>query len=141
MIIRELITVLGFKADTKAVAAYEKAVNNLKKSLGFLTAQATAAGAGWHIERGGLVVLPKGKPSQDKALLLRADTGLIGSPQRTDTGIKIKCLLNPRVTTRRVVRVESREVTGFYMVKSYTHTAENAGDAWYTDIEAVRYDG
>lgn len=99
-----------------------------------------SVGADFHVERGGLVVLPRGAPTERKAVLLRADSGLIGTPQRTKEGIKATCLLNPKIRSRGIVRIESREVVGFYMVRSYKHIADKFSDAWHTEIEATRID-
>lgn len=114
----------GFAFSGKA----SEAMSGLTKSIG----------ADWHIERGGLVILPRQKPTDRKAVLLTSSTGLIGSPQRTKDGVKVQCLLNPRIRTRSIIRVESREIDGFYMVKTYTHTADTHSNAWTTNIEAIR---
>lgn len=122
-------------------------VDDLELPRGFATAGKGAQalkgltksiGADFHVERGGLVVLPKGQPTDRKAVLLRADSGLIGTPQRTKDGIKAKCLLNPHIRSRSIVRIESREVEGFYMVRNYKHTADRFSDAWHTEVEATR---
>ena len=100
-----------------------------------------SVGADWQIERGRLVLLPQDEATTRRSVLLTSDTGLVGVPQRTKDGIKLKMLLNPKIRIRSIVRVESREITGFYMVRSYKHTADTHEDAWYTEAEATRIDG
>lgn len=101
----------------------------------------SSVGADWQIERGGLIVLPKGEPSSRRAILLSDGTGLIGSPQRTKKGIKVKALMNARIRIRRILRIDSMDVEGFWMVRSYTHDLDTHGQNWYTTAEATRIDG
>lgn len=46
MVVRELLTVLGFKTDEQSVKKYDKAMGDLAKTIGVVTAAAGAAAAG-----------------------------------------------------------------------------------------------
>jgi len=103
-----------------------------------IDALAKTSGAKVHTNLGRLIVLPTGGSLDKSATLITPDTGLIGSPQRTEEGIKFTCLLNPHIVPRRIVKVQSREISGFYIVRSYRHSADTHGQDWTTEVEAVR---
>ncbi len=83
----------------------------------------------------------------DIRFTVSADTGLIGAPEEfweeqtaedyTDTvhGYKIKMLLQHRMTTAAVIDLQSRNVSGRYRVRRWTHNG-NASD-FTSELEVV----
>lgn len=67
----------------------------------------------WSVQRGNLQFLERGRALAGEAILLRAGSGLIGSPDRDKDGI-VSCdaAIMPDLFPGRSVRVESRKVTG-----------------------------
>jgi hypothetical protein len=110
-----------------------------------------AFGLDWSIQNGHLQITEKGKPANKKAVLLTPETGLIGSPQRVDDvstdskkhakmpGIKVECLLNPRIEPGGVIEVRSREQKGFFKVITVEHRGDTHSDDWKSTVEAVEY--
>lgn len=110
-----------------------------------------AFGLNWSIQNGHLQITEKGKPANKKAILLTPETGLIGSPQLVDDvsterkkhtkmlGIRIECLLNPRIEPGGVIEVRSREKKGFYRVVTVEHRGDTHADDWKSTVEAVEY--
>lgn len=95
-----------------------------------------AHGLEWSIQDGVIQVLPRGQASNAPAVLLRANTGLIGSPEAGENGVvKFTSLLQPSIRPGRKIRLESTQLTGFYRVEKATHYGDKAGSPWYTDIE------
>lgn len=76
---------------------------------------------------------------QDARFTLSADTGLIGQPEAFQeegrNGWKVKCLLQHRITTASIIRLESRVVQGTFRVRKGTHTS--SGDDFVTEMEVV----
>ena len=84
-----------------------------------------------------------GEATAEEAVLLSAETGLVGSPEpvkkkgKPTGSVKVKALLNPDIAPQRAVRIESRRVTGFYVVQTANHKLDSGFDAsFYTEIEA-----
>jgi hypothetical protein len=53
--------------------------------------------AHWSIQDGALQIIPVDETLPTEAIVISAETGMISAPVRDDKGIKVKCLLNPRV--------------------------------------------
>lgn len=93
--------------------------------------------ARWSIQDGQLVITRNGQPTSEAAALLARETGLVGQPEATKHGVKFTALLNPLVTPRRFVKLESRDFTGFYLVKKVTHRFDTDEQEFYSEAEAV----
>lgn len=96
--------------------------------------------ADYHVLDGRLNVLPKNKVlDYISGFILSQETGLIGAPEKTDDGLKIKCLLNPNLNIGSLVRVKSimSEYDGDYKIQKLTHNGDFLGDTWETEIIAT----
>ncbi|WP_243466096.1 baseplate hub protein [Sodalis glossinidius] len=67
-----------------------------------------------------------------EGFVLSQETGMVGSPEKTDSGLKITCLLNPTLRIGALVRVRSilPSFDGDYKITELTHT----GDSWFTTL-------
>jgi hypothetical protein len=91
-----------------------------------------------HIQDKELVVAPINGALSATAVVLNSGTGLIGSPQRGAKGIlKVRSLLLPGLKPKRLVQVESRLVTGTYVVRKAKFTGDKAANDWYADLECT----
>ena len=124
------------------------------------------AGAGleWSIQNQQLQVIAKGGTTRRQAVVLAADTGLIGYPERTREGAREKAkvkdkttgearqivsanqqrdgwrvtsLLLPTVNAGDLVKMESRSVQGFFRVDGVRHVGDSAGGDWQTQLDLV----
>lgn len=100
-------------------------------------------GLEWSIQDGRMQVLAPGEVSPDSAVLINAQSGLIGSPEHGSPEalggpglLKVKCLLLPQVRPGRRIKVESLGVNGFFRVEKVSHTGDTHGGEWYTSCEA-----
>lgn len=81
----------------------------------------------WTIEDGALVVVKRGSTTSLPALVVSSQTGLVGEPRPTDEGrLEIEMLTEPEARLRRLVRLESRDHSGWYVIRRIVH----AGDSW-----------
>lgn len=96
----------------------------------------------------------KNKPLNDEPpVIIKQDNGMIGSPELTEVGVKVKSLLLPEMKLGRKVEVQSisakinvgnlifRKVPatigiGTYRADKITHTGDTRGNEWITEIEA-----
>jgi hypothetical protein len=91
----------------------------------------------WSIQDGQLQVVERDGHTDDEAVLLRPDTGLIGSPEPGKNGFtKIRSLLQPQILPRRRVKLETASFDGFFVVAKVTHTGDTYGPEWYSEFEA-----
>lgn len=81
-------------------------------------------GAKFFMVDGNVFIRPPDK-GDDTAIVLRADTGLIESPQPTEDGFNVRCLLNHEITVDSIVRIESETANGFYRVKQGYHVGSD----------------
>jgi hypothetical protein len=111
-------------------------------------------GAYWSIQRGTSEVV-KADAYIDETVILSRDTGLIGSPAVTDKGVKVRCLINPKIAPNRVIDVRSAFLDetsgrskegsdqggGLFRVASVSFSGTNRGQEFYQDIEGNRIQG
>lgn len=106
----------------------------------------------WFMLNGQLHILAPGAALRLPAVRLTPDTGLVGSPERALIrrqvgttsqelrGVKLKALLTQdagRLTPRRIVRVESRAVTGWFLARTVRKRGDSWGRDWYVEVEAT----
>jgi len=72
-------------------------------------------GRAWSVRDGALYVLPVGADTGEEAVVFStADGNLLGAPVPTDEGIEVRGLLAPTLRPRKIFKVESPDVNGFY---------------------------
>ncbi|CAQ85186.1 putative phage protein, partial [Photorhabdus asymbiotica] len=94
-------------------------------------------GANWSVQDGNMVVLPKNKVLADnEGFVLSQETGMIGSPEKTDDGLQITCLCNPALRIGGLVRIQSiiPEYNGDYKITELEHSGDFMSDDWNTLI-------
>lgn len=102
------------------------------------------------------IVKPNDLP-QGRVIDLNAKSGLIGTPEQFDAGIKGKCLLNPFINLNTFIHVDNSSVRlekaqrgesvkqldqdGVYRIIKLNHVGDTRGDTWYTEFVGVsRYE-
>lgn len=120
----------------------------------------------WFIEDGKVNLVPKGSYLPGPAEVLSSDTGMIGVPKQTFSGIECACLLRPGIKTGGRVQINNAEVaqlnqqevfqrdtslvvpslqgdsTGVGIYKSHCveHFGDTRGNDWRTQFIAVSID-
>lgn len=117
------------KQFAQGFAAHGNGDEELRKLL-------AAGGLEHSYQNGVLQVLPRGADLGNTAPVIKAGTGLVGSPEIGNKGIvKFRSLLNAAIVPAGVVKIESANLTGFYVVSKATYLGQSAGGDWYTDCE------
>lgn len=96
--------------------------------------------AQWSIQDGQMTVLPKDKVLADnEGFVLSQETGMVGSPEKTDDGLSLTCLCNPSLRIGGLVRVQSimSEYNGDYKITELSHEGDFLGDDWYSQITCI----
>lgn len=136
---------------------------------GHLRAQSQNFGATWSIQNGKIQVLPLDGYLPGEAVVLTAQTGLIGRPEQTAEGIKVRCLLNPKITIGATVKIDNASINtthqalnnegklvfnkyaglqmladisadGLYRVYVSEFVGDTRGQEWYTDLICLSID-
>ena len=89
----------------------------------------------WSVQDGELQMLPPKTPLDELAVILAAETGLVGSPTKTEQGVDARLLLSPKVRPGRLVRVDAEYVKGDFISSRVVHRGDTRGAEWYTEIE------
>ena len=103
-------------------------------------------GLTWYIDEGRVHIAAATQPNNTlQRLLVNADTGMVGSPEKTDTGVNVKVLLDTPVNLNQLVDVESssyvygyeegsprRDTRGVQTYKTYG--MHYRGDNWSSSL-------
>ncbi len=128
--------------------------------------EAQSQGATWNIDGGRVHMTPLTGYRPGDAVVLSALTGLIGLPEQTNEGLRVKCLLNPRIVVGGLVQIDNKSVNqliqqnpdsapipynqyaglqllakttadGLYRVLVAEHEGDTRGQAWYTHLTCL----
>ncbi|CCD30143.1 conserved hypothetical protein [Candidatus Glomeribacter gigasporarum BEG34] len=124
-------------------------------SRDYLDALAASMDATCHVEDGQLQVVPNHGYLPGEAVVLNAQTGLIGLPQQTFEGIIARCLLNPAIKRGAAVQIDLSSIQharydpgwtamneklpslaedGLYKVLYVQHRGDTRGADWTTEL-------
>lgn len=108
----------------------------------------------WSIQNGQIEAVKNDRALQGTTVISR-ETGMLGIPEITDKGVKIKALLNPKVAPGRLIDVrsdfldeesgrdkrKSDEGGGIFRVSDVTFSGTNRGDEFHVEAEGSRVEG
>lgn len=119
---------------------------------------AETVGARWSVQNGTLVLIPLTSFLPRTAVVLNSQSGLIGTPEATEDGVEVRCLLNPllqvgtpvqiandlinqrninrKFDTRILATTQVANVTndGVYRILSIDHSGDTRGQDFYSDL-------
>jgi hypothetical protein len=75
-----------------------------------LRCEAANRGATWSIQDGKIDVVPLDGYLPGEAVVLSALTGMVGIPEQTEQGVRIRCLLNPKLRIGGLVQVDNASI-------------------------------
>lgn len=102
----------------------------------------------WSIQDEQVQVIPINNFNSLDPIKLTNETGLIGSPNRTgfqnsknktdkDSGIEFISLLQPELKPGRRVLIESKFITGVFVVRKVNMNGDTKSGNWYSECEAL----
>lgn len=71
---------------------------------------AREAGANWSIQDGQLTIVGANSVLPGEAIVIRADTGMLGAPEINDKGIVVKCLMNPALKVNGAIMLDNNGI-------------------------------
>lgn len=137
----ELITSLGKTVKDISSIKSSKIINGISLtglSRTHLDDLTKRFGLEWSIQDGAVQILEKNKSTKESAIVLTVDSGLIGIPKRKEDGsIDIVSLLQPQIKPGRIIRLESKFISGDFVCRKVIHSGDTHGQDWYSQIEAI----
>lgn len=134
---------------------YGNARNQLQKI-------AQTSGASWSIQDEKVNFVARKAYLPNERVVLTSKTGLIGTPQQTNVGVNVKCLLNPNIKIATQVVIDNKSIEQFkvdltvpnsaanipapvtadgtYYVLVVEHQGDNRGVEWYSNLICLNVD-
>lgn len=137
-------------------------------SRDYLRQSAQSSDSDWSIQDGKLQVVPVRGLLPTQAVVLNSKSGLIGTPEQTNDGIKIRALLNPMLKIGGKIIVNNKDIQlatisenkttkggqkaqpadkpatiaddGAYKVIKVEYNGDTRGNDWYCDMIAIDVD-
>jgi hypothetical protein len=75
-----------------------------------LRAESNAAGATWTITGGKVNIVPLEDYLPGEAVVLTAETGLIGRAEQTEAGLRARVLINPKIVVGGLVKIDNKSI-------------------------------
>lgn len=94
----------------------------------------------WSILDGKFQFLDLNKPTENLAVSLSSETGLIGSPTVDNKGLaSATCLLIPELQPGRKVSFDAVHLKGGYRIINVEYSGDTAANEWFAKIQARKY--
>jgi len=94
-----------------------------------------------YVDDGALIVKDYNAPLRGRVKVLNMASGMIGVPEFTETGVKVKMLFDSQVVVGGLLRIESKinqAANGDYTVSKLSFDLSNRDTSFYYEAEAVR---
>lgn len=117
----------------------------------------------WSFQNEKLVFVPKKSYLPGTAVVITSDTGMIGTPEQTNEGVNVKCLINPNIKIGGRIKLDNTTIqrlkvsltltpgsatntaaplpsNGVYFVLALEHSGDTRGIEWYTKVICLYID-
>jgi hypothetical protein len=114
----------------------------------------------WSIQDGATQLIPLQGHLPGEAVVLTSETGLVGQPEQTNEGIKVRALLNPRFRVGGRIKLDNTSIRkyrteikvgafnkaprldddGLYRILAVDFSGDTRGGDWYADLICVGID-
>ena len=118
---------------------------------------AAATDTKWSVQNGQLQFVPLGGYLPGEVVSLTSTSGLIGFPEQTQEGIKVRCLIDPKIKVGARIKIDNKSIQrtpinigitgaqtnaflpsiaddGIYRVLVNDMEGDNRGEAWYCNL-------
>lgn len=128
----------------------------------YLRDVAQSTGKSWSIQDEKVTFVGKKTFLPGEAVVLTSKTGMIGTPNQTNEGVNVKCLLNPMIKIGSRIKIDNASIArykinlsvpnspanipapltadGVYFVLVAEHTGDTRGIDWYTSLICLNMD-
>jgi len=106
-------------------------------SKDFLDKLIKKQGLEWSIQDNVIQVLESKGYTEEEAIILNKNTGLIGNAVKREKGIEFTALIQEGLKPGRLVSIESFDISGDFRIRKAKIKGDNYGNDWYAKCEAV----
>lgn len=92
----------------------------------------------WSIQDETLQIIPKTESSSNTIIELSPDSGLVGSPSKTDKGVEFSSLIQPKIRPGIRVNLKSRNLNGIFKVRKVVHAGDSHQGEFLSKCEATK---
>ncbi len=95
-----------------------------------------------HVTDQSINIYPEGAAlDADVTIIVDGTSGLIGSPEKTEDGVKVQSLLRHEFNAGMIIDVASIYFDGFYLIQRIEHNGDTKGTsgAWVSDVFCTQY--
>ena len=93
--------------------------------------------AQWSIQDGQMLVLQGDNVRPNAAWLINQEHGMLGSPEPTTVGLKVKTLLNPAYLIGGMAKIESLVFAGGVRIETISHRGDTHDSEWVSELEGL----
>lgn len=133
----DLEATVVFEAEDKFIANYSFSGANLRQ----VNALAETGNVDAYLDDETLVVKDRGKPLKNRVKIINSTSGMIGIPEATERGVKVKILFDLETDLGGEIELTSElnpALDGNYTIFKIDFDLASRDTAWYLDIEASR---
>jgi len=118
----------------------------------------------WSIQNGKVTLVPFTGYLPGEAVVINTASGMIGTPEQTDSGISVRCYLNPLIKIGRRIHIDNKDINqavvrqqsfpkyksqfypanlandGIYRVLAAEHVGDTRANDWYTELICLNVD-
>ena len=133
----------------------------------FIRDSSDTLGASWSVQDGKVQITPLQGYEDGEVVVINSTTGMIGIPEQTDEGVRVRVLLNPYLKIGNVFQLNNKDVTqlqiddlvaynsykavqyaahlsagsdGKYRLFVVEHSGDTRGQEWYSDLLGLSID-
>ncbi len=125
----------------------------------YMRDEANGTGCSWSIQDGGLTMVKRDGYLPGEAVVLTHETGLVGTAEQTNEGIKVRCLINPRLKVNGRIKLNNASIQraktelkmaakrppamdrdGIYRIIKVEFNGDTRGQDWYADMVCIGLD-
>lgn len=148
----------AYQFDPKAILPRGQVLYGMARDV--LHNTVATSGHTYFFDRGRIVIVPLQGFKPGKAVVLNSNTGMIGWPEQTQEGIRVRCLLNPLLELGGRFKIDNASIQraqvptdykfvntipslnndGTYRILLMEHQGDTRGNLWYTDIVGLSID-
>lgn len=125
----------------------------------YMRDEADSNDCSWSFQEGKMQLVKNDSYLPGEAVVLTHETGLIGTPEQTNEGIKVRALINPKLRMGGRIKLDNKSIQeaktdlkqssvrpprtdadGFYRILKAEYTGDTRGNDWYVDMICIGID-
>lgn len=122
----------GLKKDKfyngfSTLGSHDKILDKLAKDYGLT----------WYVKNNTLNMYSPNTGLNNEVYSFDAESGLVGSVEKTEKGYKFKTLLIPSLYKGQYINLKTRTINGFFVISKIGYIGDSSGQEWYTEFEVI----